>query len=179
MSSKRRILASRANGARSSGPVTDTGKSRSARNSTRHGLLAKIVVLDNESPQAFQALLEQHLDRFAPADGVEYGIVEEMVAAFWRIRRAWAVETATLDKSIQNQPEAEEVDRIAYAFSGEAEAPRLALLHRYETRLHRIYQRALHNLLLLGKFTLPNEPSPISGHPGVPSPPLAAPEDDA
>jgi hypothetical protein len=45
----------------------------------------------------------------------------------------------------------------------------ISLMHRYETRLHLIYQRALHNLLLLraadpqNSYT-PNEPNPISGH---------------
>ncbi len=164
MSSKRRILSSRANGARSSGPVTDAGKRRSSRNATRHGLLSKIVVLDNESPEAFEALLGQHVDRFAPADGVELGMVEEMAAAFWRMRRAWAIETSTLDKSIQNQSDSDEVDRIAAGFTDEAAIPKLNLLHRYETRLHRIYQRALHNLRLLQEAAVPNEPSPISEH---------------
>ena len=35
-------------------------------------------------------------------------------------------------------------------------------MHRYETRLHLMYQRALHNLLLLRTAVIPNEPSPIS-----------------
>jgi hypothetical protein len=45
-----------------------------------------------------------------------------------------------------------------------AASPELNLLHRYEARLHRIYQRALDNLLILGEPELPKEPSPISGH---------------
>ena len=36
------------------------------------------------------------------------------------------------------------------------------MLHRYEARLHRIYQRTLNNLLMLREPELPNEPSPIS-----------------
>jgi hypothetical protein len=43
-----------------------------------------------------------------------------------------------------------------------AVSPELNLLHRYEARLHRIYQRALDNFLILGEPELPNEPSPIS-----------------
>jgi hypothetical protein len=87
MPSLRRILASRANGARSLGPVTPEGKARSSCNALRHGLLAKCVVLSNESPAGFQELHDQFVNRFGPADGVEDGLLEEMVAASWRLRR--------------------------------------------------------------------------------------------
>jgi len=165
MSSLRRIASSRANGARSRGPVTTDGKDRSSANAMRHGLLARCVVLPNESGQSFDDLVTQHTDRFGPLDGVEFGMVEEMAASYWRMRRAWAIENRLMEKALQNQPPGEdEAARIAGAFTELAASPELNLLHRYETRLHRIYQRALHNLLLLGDAGLPNEPSPISEH---------------
>jgi hypothetical protein len=54
------------------------------------------------------------------------------------------------------------MSRLAAAFSQLAASPELNLLHRYEARLHRIYQRALNNLLMLREPELPNEPNPIS-----------------
>jgi len=164
MSSLRRINASRANAARSRGPITPEGKQRSSANAIRHGLLAKCVVLENESSTCFDDLVAQHTERFAPADGVEFGIVEEMAAAHWRMRRAWAIENRLMEKAIHNQPPGDEAARIAAAFSELAATPGLNLLHRYEARLHRIYQRALFNLALLGQRELPNEASPISEH---------------
>ena len=88
MSSLRRIDASRANGARSRGPITADGQERSSANALRHGLLAKCVVLENESGPCFDHLISEHTARFAPADGVEFGMIEEMAAAYWRMRRA-------------------------------------------------------------------------------------------
>jgi len=162
MRSLRRIDSSRANGARSRGPITPEGKERSSANALRHGLLAKCVVLENESSECFDELVTQHKERFAPADGVEFAMVEEMVAANWRMRRAWAIENRLMEKAIRNQPPGDEAARIAAAFSDLAASPELNLLHRYEARLHRIYQRALENLLVLGEPELPNQPDPIS-----------------
>jgi hypothetical protein len=174
MSSLRRIRASRANGSLSRGPATPQGKQRSARNSIRHGLLAHCVVLQDECPETFAALLADHVRNLQPANGLELGMVEHMAASDWRLRRAWAIETRLLDKHIAAQSSGPTLDRMADAFSGLAEGPAIALIHRYEARLHLMYQRSLHNLLILRLSTaqtaalpnhaLPNEPSPISGH---------------
>jgi hypothetical protein len=175
MSSLRRITSSRANGRRSKGPVTDSGKLRSSENSLRHGLLARCLVLDDESPEAFQSVLAHHIERIQPVDSLELGLVEEMVAAWWRGRRSWAIETEMLcaagrDPASPPTP----VSRMATAFKDLAGSPALPLMHRYETRLHMIYQRAFHNLLLL-RAAIPNDPSPISEHPLLPAPPLPIP----
>ena len=60
MSSLRQTLASRANGARSLGPATPQGKRRSSQNATTHGLLARCIVMENESTAAFEALVAHH-----------------------------------------------------------------------------------------------------------------------
>src|SRR5579871_4025355 len=99
MSSLRRILSSRANGALSRGPLTPEGKRRSSQNAIHHGLLSDCVVLPGESLDTFAEVLAQHVDRFAPADGVELGMIEEMAAAYWRLRRSWAIENALLASS--------------------------------------------------------------------------------
>ena len=175
-SSLRRILASRANGACSLGPSTPEGKLRSSQNATRHGLLARCIVMDQESLGSFEALWLQHLDSLQPVGGVELGMVEEMVASYWRMRRAWAIETRLLEDAANIQEgESDPLGRIAAAFTTLAAAPALALMHRYETRLHLVYQRSLHNLLLLRALAVPNEPSPISGHSDAPGPSRDAP----
>jgi len=105
MSSGRRIQSSRANGRRSKGPATAAGKLRSSQNSLRHGLLARCLVLEDESPEAFEALLAQHIEHLQPAGDLEFGLVEEMVAACWRTRRSWAIETHMID-AVPTAPDA-------------------------------------------------------------------------
>jgi len=167
MSSLRRILSSRSNGSRSNGPVTVAGKRRSSQNATSHGLLARQIVMRDEKPEGFHTILNEHLCRLQPADGVEFALVEEMVASHWRLRRAWAIETRLLENESGAQTSGDPLDRLANAFSDLAAKPALGLMHRYQTRLHLNYQRALHNMLLLRAATVPNEPSPISEHPVI------------
>ena len=155
--SLRRTLASRANGALSRGPLSPEGKRRSALNALRHGLLSDCVVLPGESVEAFAELLAQHIERFAPVDGVEFGMIEEMAAAYWRLRRSWAIENTLLAESLAAQPPGDDVARITAAFKQQASSSELALLHRYESRLHQMYQRALHNILLLRTADILNE----------------------
>jgi hypothetical protein len=162
MSSIRRIDASRANGARSRGPVTESGKQIASQNARSHSLLARIVVLKNESPEGFAEVLADHLARFRPADGVETGIIEEMVAASWRMRRAWSSETQLLDACFDVPKPGDGTGLLAATFKNIDDSHGLALLHRYETRLHCIYQRGLRNLQLLRTGLMPNEPSASS-----------------
>ncbi len=169
MSSLRRVKSSRANGARSKGPSTPAGKERYSLNAMRHGLCAKCVVVEGESRENFLILLQQHVDRFRPAGEVEFGMIEEMCASYWRQRRAWSLETGMFNKQMANQSDGSMMDRMVVAFDTLAASPSLSLLHRYETRLHLMYQRALRTLIVLRTVDrpnddMPNDPSPISEH---------------
>src|SRR5580700_8865439 len=177
MSSLRRVQSSKTNGALSKGPSTPAGKQRSSLNALRHGMCANCIVLDHESRENFLILLQQHIDRFQPANEVEVGMIEEMCAAYWRQRRAWAIETALLDKQIALQTDGDSSDRLAAAFDTLAAAPTLPLLHRYETRQHLMYQRALRTFIMLRTVKIPNDPSPISERPPDVIAPAAPPVD--
>jgi hypothetical protein len=177
MSSQRRIDASRANGARSLGPVTPEGRARSARNAIRHGLLARTVVLEEESTDAFEAALADLIDRLRPADAVELALIEEMAAAQWRQRRSWGIEVRMMNDAAVASPDAGPVARMTYAFRSLSGGPEFALMHRYETRQTRMFQRALNNLLILRTQFLPNEPSPISEQSEVLAPPEPEPSE--
>jgi hypothetical protein len=98
-----------------------------------------------------------------PSMASNFGFIEEMASASWRLRRLWAIETSALDESLAGEPAGDDFSRIGAAFRKLAGSPKLTLIHRYETRLHMMYQRALQNFLVLRTAGIPNEPSPISG----------------
>ena len=164
MSSLRRVQSSKSNGALSKGPSTPAGKRNSSLNAIRHGLCAKCIVVDGESRENFLILLQQNVDSFRPAGEVEFGMIEEMCAAYWRQRRAWSLETGMFNKQMALQPDAGMMDQMVVAFDTLAASHSLSLLHRYETRLHLMYQRALRTLIMLRPADMPNDPSPISEH---------------
>ena len=93
------IAASQRNGARSRGPLTPQTKAISARNATTHGLTANTILLVGESRDRFEALQNQLLDHLQPQSILELTAVEEMVVAIWKQRRAWALETASLQEA--------------------------------------------------------------------------------
>jgi len=184
MSSLRKIESARANGAKSHGPVTPEGKQRSSLNSLKHGLTARTLVLSNEARERFDRTVQAYLDEMEPLTEIETDLIEEMVAAKWRQRRCWGMETSALDLEMDSQ-EAElaakyekldEPTRLAIAFKTLAETKCLTTFNRYETGYRRQYHKALATLLALRRerqnAILRNEPNPTSGHipPDTPNP---------
>jgi hypothetical protein len=98
----------RANGAKSRSPTTAEGKEKSSRNAIKHGLTAGTgnILLDSEDPHEFDESLDKLLAIHEPATPAETDIVEEMVAARWRIRRMWTIEANAIGTSPPNGAEA-------------------------------------------------------------------------
>ncbi len=159
---------SRQNGALSRGPKTEEGKRHSSRNSLRHGLFAKAIVMDNECKEGFTTLIGQYRDSLLPEDAIEEGIVQEMAASFWRMRRAWAIETNSLNQNLpysnpqdpslapqdgpapgSDQEFMEEVDRITASWNAVAGTREFYRLQQREGELHRIFQRGIRVIMQL------------------------------
>ncbi len=94
--SEARSAASRANGAKSKGPVTPEGKQRSSQNAVTHGLLARSLTLSDGDAQLFQSLHCNYIRRFTPRDQPEHDLIEEAVYAKWQMRQAWMMHARTL-----------------------------------------------------------------------------------
>jgi hypothetical protein len=153
--SEARLHANRINAAKSTGPKTPEGKARSAQNATRHGLLAQQILIGQESPGDLQSLIDTFTEHFAPINAFERHLVEDLAASCWRMRRSWSIEKEMLEAAMSRQSAPTQAARTAGAFGELARHPKLALLHRYETRLHLMYQRALNNLLRLRQLRPP------------------------
>jgi hypothetical protein len=169
MSSILRINASRANGAKSKGPITPEGKlvaaansvkstgpttpegkSICSRNATRHGLLADSLVLEGEAEERFLAMLSSLQSELKPADGLESNQIEIMAVAHWRRMRIWSLEKAHYIEETRKRLAAEGDDgsppiiQLARSFRALADGSSvLELLSRYEIRFSREYLRAL------------------------------------
>jgi hypothetical protein len=162
---------SRANGAKSRGPTTDEGKEKSSRNALKHGLTAGSgnILLDCESQAEFDEVQCKLLGIHEPATPAERDIVEEMIAARWRTRRMWTIETNLLNVEIlTHSPSVSEGDpaiHLAMAYRSLSDDSRsLALASRYESRLQRVYDRAyktLRELQQARKSEPPAEPNTI------------------
>jgi hypothetical protein len=179
----KRTLASRANGKLSRGPVTPAGLLRSSANSTRHALLSENLVLNDESKDLFALLHQQFIDRLNPTDGMEICLVEDLASTVWRQRRLVAIETHLFKEAAAKRPEPTYLGRIGGAFSDLCRTPEIHLLDRYESRLHRMFQRTLKNLELLRQIEhtdpstgeLTQLPVEVTGMPDAPADP-ATPE---
>jgi hypothetical protein len=177
-SSARKIASARANGAKSRGPATSPGKQSSALNALAHGLTASTVVLFNESADEYQAQLRDYLDHFRPQTKPEDDLIHQLAAAHWRVARYAGVESGLLEQRMQDQEErfGDDLDgvpehhRVALAFKAlSGDNSSLALLNRYQARLHHEYHRILKTLLGVQsararQAKLPNEPNPAFEH---------------
>jgi hypothetical protein len=143
----KRTIASRANGKLSHGPVTPAGLLRASANSTRHALLAKSVLVGREDPETFAVLHQQYIDRINPTDGIEITLVEELAATVWRQGRLRAIETNLLNQAAEKYTGP--IPRATAAFAELCRGPELHLIDRYESRLHRMFQRTLKNIQLI------------------------------
>ncbi len=172
MRSEKQIQASRANGARSHGPVTPQGKFNAAHNATTHALLSSTIVLDDEAEDRFQALLDGFMEEFRPTTQAQMALVETMVAARWRQLRIWGAQKTALDRDIALQDPATGPTpvRVLFALRGSAESacpPELLL--RYDVSFNNQFNRALNHLLALKARRTPSQSVPFfplvtSGH---------------
>jgi hypothetical protein len=96
----------RLNGAKSKGPITPNGKTRSSKNALKHGFAAVINnVLGIEDEAAFNLHLDGLRASFLPLNYAEHMLVDLLASISWRQSRLIGLETALLDAQMDLQEE--------------------------------------------------------------------------
>ncbi len=72
---------------RSTGPRTENGKAIASRNSTTHGCCSTQTIINGESQEEFNELLEDWLRAYEPEDSMQRSLVEQAVHAQWILKR--------------------------------------------------------------------------------------------
>jgi hypothetical protein len=131
--SRAQLLANRANAHYSTGPKSEAGKVVSSHNSFRHGLAGKFMVLDWESREEFNDLLDNLRAEHQPATPTEILLVESMAQHYWLRQRAIRFQHFTMD---QQRPTCEHPKE-------------LPLYIRYQTTHERAFHKCLDQLAKL------------------------------
>jgi hypothetical protein len=116
------------------GPRTAAGKAASSRNSFKHGLASNQILIEDENPAAFYALVADLEADYQPATETEALLVHDLAKFHWLADRAIRLQAAAFD---------------ACAFP---EMPAsLNVLIRYQTTNQRAFQSTLKSLQALQK----------------------------
>ena len=96
MATPAQFAANQANSQHSTGPKTPDGKARSSRNSFKHGLYSKDLVLPNEDPAELDRLRASLRQEHQPSNTTEDILVNDLAENFWRLRRMREFETRAM-----------------------------------------------------------------------------------
>ena len=102
--SPKQVAANRRNALKSTGPRTPQGRAVSRLNALQHGILSKEVLVSGlnivESEEELQALHRRFWEELQPAGPLEEMLIDQIVTAQWRLRRALTAESAEIALSV-------------------------------------------------------------------------------
>jgi len=134
------------------GPRTLKGKARAAKNSLKHGLLSKDVLMEGESRKELNAFQGALIADLAPEGELECLLADRVVASAWRLRRANRLERDVVEQLLDEARDrtllygAAAWTALEMAASTLHESDTYGKLARYEAHIERGMYRALHEL---------------------------------
>ena len=152
MASDKQDRANRQNARKSTGPKTPEGKAAVRLNATKHGLLSQVDLLPGEDEEALKELAERLRGELQPVGEMESLLVEKIIDAVWRLRRARRVEAGIFAYELSDVRAIRSDSDIDTAMLGLSfirdgnSANAFSKLSRYETTLERSLFKALHEL---------------------------------
>lgn len=99
MVSKKQLVANKINAQKSTGPKSLTGKVQSKKNSIKHGLLSKDLIIRDEDPKKLDMLIEELIISLQPEGKIEEILVEKIASTLWRLQRLISAESGALNEN--------------------------------------------------------------------------------
>jgi len=147
MTSDKQTEANRRNARKSTGPKTPEGKAVVRLNALKHGLLSQDILLPGEDEATLRELGERLGSELQPVGELEGLLVEQIIAAVWRLRRLRRVEASIFAWELDNVVTVPDKSMLGLSFIRDANsANAFSKLSRYETTIERSLYRALHEL---------------------------------
>jgi hypothetical protein len=150
---QKQIQANKRNAQKSTGPKTPEGKAAVRHNALKHGLLAEHVLVIGEDKDELRALGERMVAKLQPEGELEELLVEQIVAAHWRLQRLHRVEAGVFNHQLASGttrafvPGHNQTIVLGESFIRDANgANAFSKLSRYEIPIERSLYRALHEL---------------------------------
>jgi hypothetical protein len=135
--SEAQLAANRANAQLSSGPKSETGKSKSSHNALKTGLTGRTILLPDDDVAAYQTLVSLIDQKFKPADDIEKHLTQSITDTEWRLLRI-----PTLEAGLYALGRHELSAECAHESNPQIRASML------EALIFRTYQKDLRNLAL-------------------------------
>ena len=159
MSTPAQITANRLNALKSTGPRTDEGKARSARNAFKSGLDSQSPVIPGESPEAFAQLQDEYYSKYVPTDPEQRFCLDSAILSEWLLRRfkkveeqLWALAASRIEKPVPGL-------ELGQAFDQDSKT--IMRLHRRVAHARKTYDQAMDKFRCLQAAQTPSEtPAP-------------------
>ena len=110
MTTAAQIEAIRQNAARSTGPKTAQGKSRSSANALRHGFRSELAVLPFEQADGWERHRDGVIRPLAPVGTLEEALTLRVAVCLWRLQRVAVYEAVTTTAAVEAT--ADDIHRI-------------------------------------------------------------------
>lgn len=151
MANRRQVFANKQNALQSTGPKSSEGKCVSSRNSLKHGLLSKDLLLREEKRPELEAFRNRVYSTLQPQGELEEVLIERIINAVWRLKRIVRFEVFIFEtKDHFTEDGIRKPCQMFYGSTGSA----FTMLSRYESMLERSFYKALHELQRLQAMRL-------------------------
>ena len=144
------LEANRENSRHSTGPVTESGKAASSRNSLASGLYTKTTYVEPEERGDYLEFCQTMLFQLRPEGLLETSLTDEIAGATWRLRRCSLLESTLDDLDFF----CEEVEKRRRSVD-RARAGAHSLLHRSINQFRRLQTDRLTRQEILGPSRFP------------------------